>query len=864
MKKTILSLLVLILISKIAFSNSGPDICVIRSEYNQSQKQYQKFVSTITLKNIGNDSVLNFNVTDLYFSKDSIFDSNDVYGGFVTFTNLAPNDSTTLTLTGGAKSFGIDADSSYKYVIVKADIRDEVTELNENNNIWVAKISIQNAKVDLAVANFTLESDTLHLGDLLDIRVNIINNGIDNVHNTFYEFFLSPDSIFDISDTKIGYLNYALFNWTNHFSENTSLAIPNLDVPNKYYVFVRINTQGQQITINDYNLNNNIVLLDTIYIIDRIANSTLNFDESSGTKTWTEDGYSWSWDNSGSDRIRNYDPHSGSGHAVSSADHSSKLSTTSLLNIKGLWLYTSMSYNFDHLKLLGLGEDGSTIYSEILDPSDFEYNYSYLTLNWLSVKSIQFDYSATDNMLPIDLFYDDMDYSIIYKADTINRTGCDSLVINERTYKASGFYTQNLINSIGGDSTLVFNVSINKSTTSTITVSSCDSIVVNGYTYKTSGLFAQTLINSVGCDSIITINLTVVKSTKSTIDQQGCDSVTINEETYMESGFYIQTLTNPVGCDSIITINLTVLKSTKSTIDQQGCDSLTINGQTFKESGLYTQTLTNSVGCDSIITVNLTVLKSTKSTIDQQGCDSVTINEETYEESGLYTQILTNSVGCDSIITINLSVLKSTKSRIDQQGCDSVTINGETYKESGLYTQTLTNSVGCDSLITLNLNITHIDRSIIQTDSLLTSNEKNAIYQWVNCDNNFQNLINETSQEFQPKKDGNYAVIINQGVCIDTSACYSVSGLSVSIVVLKLLDLKLFPNPNNGKFVLYSENGFNNANIKLYNALGNLVFEKLNYSGFNYSIDMSNEIAGIYFIEVIQNNLISKLKLIKN
>jgi hypothetical protein len=132
------------------------------------------------------------------------------------------------------------------------------------------------------------------------------------------------------------------------------------------------------------------------------------------------------------------------------------------------------------------------------------------------------------------------------------------------------------------------------------------------------------------------------------------------------------------------------------------------------------------------------------------------------------------------------------------------------------------------------------------------------------CDNNFQNLINETSQEFQPKKDGNYAVIINQGVCIDTSACYSVSGLSVSIVVLKLLDLKLFPNPNNGKFVLYSENGFNNANIKLYNALGNLVFEKLNYSGFNYSIDMSNEIAGIYFIEVIQNNLISKLKLIKN
>lgn len=139
---------------------------------------------------------------------------------------------------------------------------------------------------------------------------------------------------------------------------------------------------------------------------------TINFDEPYFTESWDEDGYSWSWDGTGWDNIRDYSPHTGSGHATSAPGYHSKLSTSTNINIHGVWLMVDFANDFSHLNLKGFDNAGNLKYYQALNPSDYNFTYTYVTLNWDNVKSFAVDYDAIDPDTPIGLFYDDLDYSI--------------------------------------------------------------------------------------------------------------------------------------------------------------------------------------------------------------------------------------------------------------------------------------------------------------------------------------------------------------------------------------------------------------------------------------------------------------------
>ena len=68
---------------------------------------------------------------------------------------------------------------------------------------------------------------------------------------------------------------------------------------------------------------------------------------------------------------------------------------------------------------------------------------------------------------------------------------------------------------------------INRSSTSTDTTSACNSYLWNGNSYTTSGIYSYTTNNSVGCDSTVILNLTLNSCT-----------VTLNLKLFLE-GFYI-------------------------------------------------------------------------------------------------------------------------------------------------------------------------------------------------------------------------------------------------------------------------------------------------------------------------------------
>ena len=307
---------------------------------------------------------------------------------------------------------------------------------------------------------------------------------------------------------------------------------------------------------------------------------------------------------------------------------------------------------------------------------------------------------------------------------TINydNTGIDSQVAcNSYTWIDGITYTSNnntathtLTNIYGCDSVVTLDLTVNYSNTGVDVQTACDSFTwIDGNSYTSSNNTAtHTLSNIYGCDSVVTLNLTVIYSTTSSMTVTNCDSYTLNGQTYTTSGLYTQNLTNSVGCDSTLTLNLTINYSNNSNTILTVCDSLVWNGQTYKTSGNYSYLTTNVFGCDSTANLNLTVHYLDTADINLTACDVYTLNGQTYTTSGIYIQNLNTVNGCDSTIVLSLLVNYSTLSSLTDTACDLYILNGQSYSSSGTYTQTLINSVGCDSILTLSLTVNNSNSSL--------------------------------------------------------------------------------------------------------------------------------------------------------
>ncbi|MCC7302139.1 MAG: SBBP repeat-containing protein [Bacteroidia bacterium] len=118
----------------------------------------------------------------------------------------------------------------------------------------------------------------------------------------------------------------------------------------------------------------------------------------------------------------------------------------------------------------------------------------------------------------------------------------------------------------------------------------------------------------------------------------------------------------------------------------------------------------------------------------------------------------------------------ATYSNIVLSACDSlVSPSGlYTWMTSGQYMDTLYSVTGCDSIITVNLTINSADVSVLNNDPTLTANAVGALYQWIDCNNGYAVITGQTFQNFTPPVNGNYAVIVTQNNCTDTSLCYAI------------------------------------------------------------------------------------------
>jgi hypothetical protein len=181
---------------------------------------------------------------------------------------------------------------------------------------------------------------------------------------------------------------------------------------------------------------------------------------------------------------------------------------------------------------------------------------------------------------------------------------------------------------------------------------------------------------------------------------------------------------------------------------------------------------------------------------------------------------------------------------------ETYTYNGTVYSVPGTYSFFFPLTNGCDSVSHFVLNVLNVDTSLTATSTVLTANGIATAYQWVQCDNNYAIIAGATQPTYTVTANGDYAVIISNGNCVDTSRCVTVivTGLENNYEANKLA---VWPVPASNTITLSGLSGLNN-NIEIYDETGRIVKQvTMNGSKDVINIDIALLDNGIYYLRSI-------------
>jgi hypothetical protein len=172
----------------------------------------------------------------------------------------------------------------------------------------------------------------------------------------------------------------------------------------------------------------------------------------------------------------------------------------------------------------------------------------------------------------------------------------------------------------------------------------------------------------------------------------------------------------------------------------------------------------------------------------------------------------------------------------------TVLINGINYYASSV-------SLGCESFERTQILVEivpSIDLTVTIDGILITSNQDNGQYQWIDCNNNNEPMLNETLQSYNAIEAGSYAVIISLPNCSDTTECYSeFASLNENAIDQMLLMAK--PNPVNDFLSIYSSRV---TQAQITSANGALI-ETIRLD-VESNLDVTKYPSGIYFIKTLE------------
>ncbi len=153
------------------------------------------------------------------------------------------------------------------------------------------------------------------------------------------------------------------------------------------------------------------------------------------------------------------------------------------------------------------------------------------------------------------------------------------------------------------------------------------------------------------------------------------------------------------------------------------------------------------------------------------------------------------------------------------------------------------NSDTCSFTVTNN----SVDTSVTRNLSTFTSNQTGASYQWVSCPSGTP-IIGDTNMVFTATTNGSYAVIVSNGLCTDTSACFTIN--NVGIQTIDFGNVSIYPNPTNGLVTIDMGDYDETVNYTITSIDGRTVAQKTNIADNKITIDLGNESKGVYLLKL--------------
>ncbi len=295
---------------------------------------------------------------------------------------------------------------------------------------------------------------------------------------------------------------------------------------------------------------------------------------------------------------------------------------------------------------------------------------------------------------------------------------------------------------------------------------------------------------------------------------------------------------------------------------------------TYIAPGTYTVTLTVSDGSSNdtytatnYITVN--AASSFSQSLDLCPGSSVQVGTSTYNSAGTFTDVLTNAVGCDSTVTTTITMLNTSTSSQNLTICDgqSVTVGTSTYTVAGTYTDVVQNSVGCDSTITTTLAVNQLPTVAIDPavpDTVCSDFDMIAL-NGTPSGGTFSGT-GVTGSSFSPGTAGagshaiTYSFTDGNG-CSNTDVLNIVVELCDGIGENELDGVSLFPNPNDGTFII---SGLESGTLyQIFDNQGKLVLQKSAESD-QIQVALPHVETGIYVLRATKNGKMGSISFVVN
>lgn len=144
--------------------------------------------------------------------------------------------------------------------------------------------------------------------------------------------------------------------------------------------------------------------------------------------------------------------------------------------------------------------------------------------------------------------------------------------------------------------------------------------------------------------------------------------------------------------------------------------------------------------------------------------------------------------------------------------------------------------------------------------NLDVSETPGATYQWLDCDNNMAPVSGATSNVFFPASNGNYAVEVTLGSCVEISNCVNFDSLGVDGFTKKTVEV--FPNPVTSILNIRIPETISEAILSIVSIEGKELL-KTTIDKQHNEVSFSQFANGIYFVNIESQGRMLSYKVVK-